>query len=69
MEVNMSVLGTSINIGRYSKLIAAVLAAAGYIVADNVLDVNDLLQIGTALLGVAAVYLAPANKAKEELQK
>lgn len=50
------------NIGRYSKLIAAGAAAIVYVVADNVIDVNDVIQVVLAVLGAAGVYFAPANK-------
>lgn len=54
------------NIGKYSKVIAAVAAAVVYVVADNVLDVNDVIQLVLAGLGAAGVYLAPANKPSVE---
>lgn len=52
--------------GRYSKLVAAAVAAVAYVLADNVFDVNDGIQVVLAVLGAAGVYLAPANKPNVE---
>ena len=52
----------SINIAKYSKAIAALAAAVGVAVADNVLDLNDVVNVGLALLVAFGVYAAPANK-------
>lgn len=51
------------NIARYSKAIAALAGAVGVAVADNVFDVNDVVNIVLAILVAVGVYAAPANKA------
>jgi len=50
------------NITKYSKLIAALLAATGAATADNVFDLNDVASIALALAAAAGfVFAAPAN--------
>ena len=57
---------TKLHLGKFSKMIAAAVAALGVAVADSVIDFNDVAQILIAI-GVAAgvVYAAPANATDE----
>ena len=51
-----------IDIAKYSKAIAAGVAAIGVAVADGIFDFNDAWQIAAAILSaVGLVYAAPAN--------
>lgn len=54
-----------IRLGKYSKAIAAGLAALAYVLTDSVLDANDLVQVAIAVAGVLGVYFSPANKPAE----
>jgi flavorubredoxin len=52
----------SVNIAKYSKAIAAGVAAIGVAVADGIFDFNDAWNIAAAVLAaVGVVYAAPAN--------
>lgn len=47
------------NIAPYSKAIAAACGAISLAVADNVLDVSDVITVVLAVLTVVGVYAAP----------
>ena len=53
------------DISRYSKLIAAVLASIAAIVADDLLSFNDWAEALLILIPALAVYFAPANTTPE----
>jgi len=51
------------NVTKYSKAIVAVCGALSVAVTDNVLDVNDGITIGLALLAALGVYAVPNTDA------
>lgn len=49
----------SINLGPYGKTIVAVAGVAVTLLADNVFDTNDAIQIVMSILTVLGVYAQP----------
>ena len=51
------------NVSRYAKAIAAACGAISIAVADGILDANDGITIGLAVLAAIGVYAVPNAEA------